>query len=334
MKSLRIWFACITGVSIGTLFGWSNTLFTALMPVFVLVSQDRWNKTVFFQLISGVIWVSVQTKLIIGFLQPYPGPMFFAVALLMLTKCVAMQYKPTYLFGYIGLLIGSILLNFGSYAYFDLTDFIIGVWISAFMTIPICAMAFYLFPEPVNRNPVQPTAKPVQEPKETILQTALGWIGTMVIFLIFQLSSLNDSLSAQASMLMILAPMTLSGARYVAKVRIIGTLAGAIAAMIIQLLLYSFYDNVALYLLTYTITAGVFCRWLAEDAYQSGIGFAAISALTVPLTNNMIPGKQDAFFAILYRSSSIMVAVIAIAIILWLSEQLLKGKQNRYTLIT
>ncbi|MBL4815758.1 MAG: DUF2955 domain-containing protein [Shewanella sp.] len=325
MKPLRIWFACVLGVTISTLLGWSNAMFMALFPVFVLVSLNRWNTGLFVQLILGTFWVSVQVSLIIGFLQPYPVLMLIAVGIMLLFKCFAMHHKSTYIFGYVGLLIGSILLNFGSYQAFDLENFIVGVWIATLMTLPICGLAFYCFPDPIEEGPIMSIQGQDKEPKAILEQTALGWLVAMAAFIIFQVANLNDSLSAQASILVILAPMTLVGSMMAAKIRIIGTLAGCMAAMAIQFVLYDMFDNPILYLVSYAIAAGIFCRWLAKDPVWAGIGFSAISALTIPLTNTMVPGQQDAFFAILYRASSILVAVIATSMMIWLGYKLLKS---------
>ena len=295
-----------------------------LLPVFMLVSLNRWNSGPFFQLFTGVVWVSVQVSFIIGFLQPFPSLMLLAVALMFLAKCFAMHHKSTYLFGYVGLLIGSILLNFGSYSSFDLENFTLGIWGAVLMSLPICALAFYLFPDPIE--PEHVLAVPAQDktPRIMLEQTVLGWFVAMGVFVLFQVASLNDSLSAQASMIIMLAPMTLLGSMMAAKIRVIGTILGCVAAMVIQLLLYDLFDHVVLYILSYAIAAALFCRLLAKGPVQVGIGFSALSALTIPLTNSLVPGQQDAFFAILYRASSIIVAVIVCSVMFWLGYQLIQ----------
>ncbi|WP_415641138.1 DUF2955 domain-containing protein, partial [Shewanella violacea] len=325
MKPLRIWFACVLGVTISTLLGWSNAMFMALFPVFVLVNLNRWNTGLFVQFILSVLWVGIQVSLIIGFLQPYPVLMLIAVGIMLLFKCFAMRSKSTYLFGYIGLLIGSIFLNFGSYQAFDLENFIVGIWIATLMTVPICGLAFYCFPDPVVDKPTMSVQAQDRDPQAILEQTALGWLVAMAAFIVFQVANLNDSLSAQASILVILAPMTLVGSAMAAKIRIIGTVAGCMAGMAIQLVLYNMSDNPVLYILSYAIAAGIFCRWLAKDAVWAGIGFSAISALTIPLTKTLVPGQQDAFFAIIYRTSSILVAVVATSVMIWLAYKLIKA---------
>lgn len=325
MKALRIWFGCVLGFSMCTMFGWSNGMFGTLLPLFILSNLNRWNWGMFIQLIVSVVWVSIQVVLIVGFLQPYPLLMTVAVGIMLLFKCHAMHYKASYLFGYIGLLVGSILLNFGSYVTFDLENFIVGAWVAAIMVIPICALAFYLFPDPIDSNaPILKVEGQSKDPREMLEQTALGWMVAMIVFLIFEIGTLNDSLSAQASMLIMLSPMTVVGSLMMARIRIVGTILGCLAAMAMQLILYDLYDNPILYILSFAIASGYFCKWLAsENPIMKGVGFSAMAALTIPITG-VIPGQKDAFFAILYRVSSIVVAVIITSILIWVCYRLIK----------
>lgn len=325
MKALRIWFGCVVGFAMCTVFGWSNGMFGTLFPLFILSNLNRWNAQMFIQLLISIFWVGIQVSLIVGFLQPYPLLMTVAVGIMLLFKCHAMHYKASYLFGYTGLLVGSILLNFGSYPTFDLENFIIGVWVAAIMMVPICAMAFYLFPDPIEAHTlILKVEGQSKDPRDMLEQTALGWMVAMIVFLIFEIANLNDSLSAQASMLIMLSPMTLVGSLMMARIRIVGTLAGCAAAMAIQLVLYDLYDNPILYILSFAIASGYFCKWLAsENPAIKGIGFSAMAALTIPITG-AIPGQKDAFFSILYRVSSIVVAVIVTSILIWICYRLIK----------
>lgn len=56
---------------------------------------------------------------------------------------------------------------------------------------------------------------------------------------------------------------------------------------------------------------------------MKGIGFSAMAALTIPITG-AIPGQKDAFFAILYRASSIVVAVIVTSLLIWICYRLIQ----------
>nr|WP_237732711.1 DUF2955 domain-containing protein [Shewanella schlegeliana] len=332
-KTLRIWFGCVFGLAVTLAFGWSNGMFAALLPMFVLTQIDRWNSGIIVQLVFAVTWVCIQVSFIVGFFQPYPLLMTLAVAIMLLFKCIAMTHKSSYLFGYIGLLMGSILLNYGSYQGFDLEDFVMGLIASALLTGPVVALAFYLFPEPVVKLPPSSLVNDSEartqidnQRKDHIgmmRQAALGWIIAMVAFILFQVADLKDSLSAQASIFIVLAPMTFVGSMAVAKIRIIGTFLGCLAGMILQLTLYSLANNMILFLLGFAIAAGVFCRWLAVGGIKAGLGFSAMSALTVPLTSSFVPEQQDAFFSICYRFSSIVVAVIGTSLAIWVVHHVL-----------
>ncbi|KJF83287.1 DUF2955 domain-containing protein [Photobacterium angustum] len=325
MKTMRIWFGCVLGLAISMIFGWSYGFFAALLPIMVLMKAERWNLSLLVQLILGIIWVTVQVTFISGFLQPYPVLMTIAVGIMLLAKCKAMINPKTYLFGFSGLLVGSIALNFASYTGFDLEEFNITLWMSGLITAPICALAYFLFPEPETEQTAPSINNDTQRVDHIgmLRQTALGWLVAMVAFLLFQFGDLNDSLSAQASIFIVLAPMTLIGSMAVAKIRITGTFLGCLAGMIIQLGLYSWVNNGILFLMAYAIAAGFFCHWIAQGTIKSSIAFSAMSALTVPLTTSLIPEQKDAFFSILYRFSSIFVAVVATSIVIWITHHFL-----------
>lgn len=324
MKTMRLWFGCVTGLAVTMLFGWSYGFFAALLPIIIMTNADhlRWND--YYQLVVGIIWTTVEVSFINGFFQSSPLLMTVMVGMFFLEKCIAMSKKDNYLFGYVGLLVGSIAFNFASYSNFDLEDFSVTLWCSAVVTIPICALAFYFFPEPQSETKIDETNN-VQRYDHVgmIRQTALGWIIAMLAFFVFQIGDLNDSLSAQASIIIVLAPMTLIGSLAAAKIRIIGTLIGCLAGLVIQIGLYSWSDNGILFIMTYAIAAGFLCSWLALGTIKSSIAFSAMSALTVPLTTSLIPDKKDAVFAIFYRFSSILIAVILTSIAIWVIHHFL-----------
>ncbi|ROS01621.1 fusaric acid resistance family protein [Sinobacterium caligoides] len=318
MKAYRIWFSCVLSLTLSLFFGWTNTMFVCLLPMLMLSRLVRWNSVMFAQMVLAVFWVGIETNVILGFLQPYPLLMSIAVAIMLLSKCYAMQHKASSLFGTIGLLFGSVIINIGSYPGVDLENFTVGFWQASWVAVVVCALAFYIFPEPIAEN--EPVELEVREATSEQLwqQTVLGWLVAMVIFFIFQIAHLNDSLSAQASMLIILSPMTLVGSLQAAKIRVMGTLYGCLAALLIQLGLSAWYDNIVLFVLAYAIAAALFSHWLAGDAVRVGIGFSAMSALIVPLTSSLVPGQQDAVYAIFYRLSSILCAVAITSLLIWL----------------
>ncbi|WP_202800850.1 DUF2955 domain-containing protein [Moritella dasanensis] len=322
MKTMRLWFACVFGLALSMVFGWSYGFFAALLPVFIIARTDDWHCSLINQMVFGIILVTLEVNFISGFLQAYPWLMTVAVAILFLSKCIAMTKPSSYLFGFTGLLVGSIALNFISYPSFDIEDFTVTLWVSAFAIYPICALAYFLFPEPVNLKVVKPHAAAAvpHDHIGVLRQAAMGWTIAMLAFLIFQFADLSDSISAQASIFIVLTPMTFLGSMAVAKIRISGTLLGCVAGMAIQLALSSWANNGLLFLMAFAIAAGFFAWLIAMGGVKSGLGFSALSALAVPLTTAFQPGQQDAFFSIVYRFSSITFAVILTSLAIWLTH--------------
>ncbi len=317
MKTLRIWFGCSLGLGLSMVFNWSYGFFAIMMPLFILGRMDRFNLSALLMVFFTVVWTTLQGTFLLEYLQFHPTLMIVAVGIMMLFKCIAMMNQKTYLFGYIGLLVGSIVLNFASYDFIDIEDFNVNMWVMTFCNILVCALAYWLFPEPESLAPQAEMSTPVKRDIDYISQVAMGWVVAMAAFIIFQVADLYDSLSAQASIFIILTPMTLAGSLGMAKIRIIGTALGCLAGMTVQLTLGSWYGNGLLFWLAFTIAMGTFCHWLTKGEIKGAIAFSAMSALAVPLTTALVPEQKDAFFSILYRFSSIFVAVLLTAMVIW-----------------
>ncbi len=317
MKTLRIWFGCSLGLALSMLFGWSYGFFAIMMPLFILGQMDKFNLPSLLMVCFSAVWTTVQATFIVEYLQFHPTLMLAAVGIMMLFNCIAMMNQKTYLFGYMGLLVGSIVLSFASYDFIDIEEFNVNMWIMTFSNIFVCALAYWLFPEPQSSTEQTMPSTPVKSDVDYISQVAMGWVVAMVAFIVFQVADLYDSLSAQASILIILTPMTLAGSLAMAKIRIIGTALGCLAGMALQLILGSWYGHGLLFWLAFTIAMGPFCLWLTKGQIKAAIAFSSMSALAVPLTTSLVPEEKDAFFSILYRFSSIFIAVLITAMIMW-----------------
>lgn len=317
MKTLRIWFGCSLGLAMSMIFNWSYGFFAIIVPLFILGRIDRFNLSALLMVFFSAVWTTLQATFLLEYLQFHPSLMIIAVGIMMLAKCIAMMNQKTFLFGYIGLIVGSIVLNFASYDFMDIEEFNVNMWVMTFCNIFICALAYWLFPEPESATPQAEMSTPVKRDIDYISQVAMGWIVAMAAFIIFQVADLYDSLSAQASIFIILTPMTLAGSLGMAKIRIVGTALGCIAGMAVQLILGSWYGSGLLFWLAFTIAMGPFCLWLTKGQIKAAIAFSAMSALSVPLTTSLVPEQKDAFFSILYRFSSIFVAVLLTAMVIW-----------------
>lgn len=210
MKTLRIWFGCSLGLALSMIFGWSYGFFTIMMPLFILGRMDHFNLAALLIVFFSAVWTTIQATFLLEYLQFHPTLMTVAVGIMMLFKCIAMMNQKTYLFGYMGLLVGSIVLNFASYNFMDIEEFNVNMWVMAFSNIFVCAFAYWLFPEPKSSAEHIEMSTPVKSDIDYISQVAMGWVVAMAAFIVFQVADLYDSLSAQASILIILTPMTLA----------------------------------------------------------------------------------------------------------------------------
>lgn len=322
MKFLRIWFVCSVGFGLSLLFDWSFGFFAILTPVFVLNISDNMNLPAMVMTVLGGIIASIEGTLAVEFFQTHPVLMCFVVAGMLLTKCIAMMYQATFLYGFAGLLVGSIVLNFASYDAFDISDFNVNLWVILLVVIALYLCASWLFPNRVgDDDPAPLQAPPVRTERDKVGQVAMGWAISMAAFTCYQIFDLIDSLSALVSVLIILAPMTLTGSVAMGKVRVIGTAMGCCAGLIIHVILGQWFSHSLLFWLAYTIAVGIFCFMFSKGPVKSGLGFSAIGALTVPMTTAVVPNQQDAVFSILYRFSAVFTAVVVAVVVMWIIDR-------------
>ena len=296
MKTLRIWFGCSLGLALSMLFDWSYGFFAIMLPLFVLGKMERFSLPMLLMVVASAIWTTLLATFLVELFQPYPILLTVGVGMMMLVNCIAMMKQKTYLIGFMGLFVGSIVLNYASYDFIDIEDFNVNLWVITLANIAICALAFWLFPADEKDVGLSAISTPVKQDIDYIAQVAMGWIVSMAAFGIFQVADLYDSLSALASIIIIIAPMTLAGSMAVAKVRIIGTGLGCISGLGVQLILGQWFSQGVLYWLAFSIAMGIFCHWQTKGQIKSAIGFSAMSALSVPLTTAVIPEQKDAFF--------------------------------------
>lgn len=336
MKTLRIWFACSLGLAITVIFGLDYGFLAILLPMFVLSNTDSFNFALLMLILVSAAWTTIQAMLLVDILGGYPVIFFLAVALVFLVKSIAMTNKKTFLIGYMGIIIGSVILNLSTYPFIDIEDMTITIWVYCLLNIVICALAYWWFPSQEaleqhdpERKGTEPSQAEEQPPQYVAENVFMVWLIAIVAFVTFQVFDLYDSSAAHASVLVILAPMSCAGALKMAKVRVIGTIMGCLAGLGMQLILGLWVDNAFLYWLLFTIAMGPFCYWQTQGPAKGAIAFSAMAALTVPMTTALSPGEKDAFFALLYRFSSIFVAVVISAILIFILQQWFEYRRNK-----
>ncbi|WP_047049986.1 DUF2955 domain-containing protein [Vibrio mexicanus] len=339
MKTLRIWFACSLGLAVTVMFGLDYGFLAILLPMFVLSNTDSFNMPLLMLILISAAWTTIQAMLLVDVLGGYPVIFLLAVALVFLVKSIAMTNKKTFLIGYMGIIIGSVILNLSTYPFIDIEDMAITIWVYCLLNIVICALAYWWFPskkaldqpttEQKSAEPSQAEETEAQPPQYVAENVFMVWFIAIVAFVTFQVFDLYDSSAAHASVLVILAPMSCAGALKMAKVRIIGTIMGCLAGLGMQLILGLWFDNAFLYWLLFTIAMGPFCYWQTQGPAKGAIAFSAMAALTVPMTTALSPGEKDAFFALLYRFSSIFVAVVIGAILIFVLQQCFEYRRRK-----
>lgn len=342
MKTLRIWFGCSFGLAVSMAMDWELGFLAILLPLFVLSISDSLNLPLLLIIFVSAIWSIIQANVLWGVLGSYPPILLTAVAVMFLFKCIAMTKKQTFVVGYMGLIVVSILLHLSSYDFIDVEQISITIGVYCLLNIVICSIAYWLFPDPICDEQYQQRQEVHQQQQDQpadnlkgevelpiqydVTQIMVIWVVVMLSFIVFQVVDLYDSSAAYASILVILAPLTCTGAVDMAKVRVIGTAAGCAAGLVVQLTLGQWYANAFLYWLLFTIAMGPFCYWHTQGKLKSALASSAMASLTVPLTTVLIPGEQDAFFSILYRFSSIFIAVVISALFILLMQKILEYK--------
>ena len=320
MKVMRIWFVCSFGMALSLIFDWDFGFLAIITPAFVLNLEKQYGLAFPVMLVFSIIYSSIEATFIYDFFQAHPLLLTGMVAITMLVKCIAMMHQVTYLFGFMGIFIGSMTYNFASYDFFDITDFNVNMWIISVVTIGSYLLSHLFFPDPKDHQaPADPPDTRTERDK--IAQVAMGWAITMLLFIVFQTMDLFDSLAALVSIVIILSPLNLQGSIGMGKVRVIGTGLGCLGGLIVQFVLGKWFGNPLLFWLAFTIVMGGISSLFAKGMIPSAIAFSAISALSVPLTTALVPEQQDATYNILYRFSSIFVAVLAATTAMYLIDR-------------
>ncbi|BDY05168.1 DUF2955 domain-containing protein [Ferrimonas sp. YFM] len=317
----RLWAGCALAFVMATLGDWRFGAMFA--PIFVLVILSRihhWHTPAMVQLLFSVSFSGALANLLLGFLQGHPVLLLCAMALWMAISCWLLIHPMTFMFGFVNIILGSMLMNLGSFPQFDILDYSLDLGFSALVAVIISALMWRCFPS----EAVPAQAQPPQESQQQILINLVStWLMVMLLYLMFQLMELSDSISAQVAALLMLSQLNLMTSFIAARARLIGTLLGAGAALLLQLLLFTWVDHALLYLLAFALLLGPFVKLVCQGGERSAIGFAGVSSLVV-LMSGVIPGQRDLVYASLYRLGSTVMLICLATLLLLLTHTLTK----------
>ncbi|BDQ64772.1 MULTISPECIES: DUF2955 domain-containing protein [Shewanella] len=320
-QCLRIATGGTIGFTLCKLFGWSNGVFFTVTPMLLLGLVPVISGHAVRQLLASSAIAGLEVGLLGGFFGSHPGMMTPIVFLLFLYRFAAMSRGSLFLFGANGVLSLSIMLHFASYPGTDLNDLIFSNFWATGLSVIIAYLMTALWPDVEPRAAYQPGPKaPHRMRHEALLGASIATLS----FLVFQIFNLRDSMSAQATTLLLLFPMHWNGALDYARKRAIGTLLGVSFGVMVQLFLYDWSGLLILIVPLLWLGLMLFAQAHVKEASGSGVGFGAMTTLGILFGQYLTPGN-DLIFSALYRVSSIFVAIVATLFLCYLLHKLLNS---------
>lgn len=320
-QCLRIATGGTIGFALCKLFGWSNGVFFTVTPMLLLGLVPVISGHAVRQLLASSAMAGLEVGLLGGFFGSHPGLMTPIVFLLFLYRFAAMSRGSLFLFGANGVLSLSIMLHFASYPGTDLNDLIFSNFWATGLSVIIAYLMTALWPDVEPRAAYQPGPKaPHRMRHEALLGASIATLS----FLVFQIFDLRDSMSAQATTLLLLFPMHWNGALDYARKRAVGTLLGVSFGVMVQLFLYDWSGLLILIVPLLWLGLMLFAQAHVKEASGSGVGFGAMTTLGILFGQYLTPGN-DLIFSALYRVSSIFVAIVATLFLCYLLHKLLNS---------
>lgn len=329
MKIFRIWFACSLGLALSLIFDWDFGFLAVLLPFFTLGKMDKFNPLIIVMIFMSALINIIIFSLIWSMFKSHPFILFMCASVVFLCMSLAMVNQKTFLLGFMGLLLGSIYLSLFSYEFMDMEDMSITIIVMCTVNALICSLACFLFPTIGHRD--EEENKQDNDVTPIVIrygEVIMVWMVVMIAFVIFQTIDLYDSSAAYASIIVILAPMTVIGVFEMSIIRVAGTMLGCAIGVSVLLVLGVWFEHVFLFWLLLTIAMGPLCYMQTLDVSKATISVSAMAALFVPLTTVTIPGGSDGFFSIIYRFSSIVVSMLLSVVLVFFISALLRLNLN------
>ncbi|GEM_PF-4147427 len=204
-QTLRIALAGTLALSISSFYNVQYGVFFVVYPLMLVSLVPVFNAHVARQFIFSSVINCIEMVLIIGFLSHWPVIMTLVVFALYVVRFRFMSQGPLFLFGSMGVVCQSTMLNFMSYPTNDWHVLFFSNIEACVLAVCLSALLHYLIPdvEPRMRPPV------IEKDAARIRHESLlsGTVATL-IFIVFQVCNLSDSLSALMAGVLSLFPMS------------------------------------------------------------------------------------------------------------------------------
>ncbi|MDE1236454.1 DUF2955 domain-containing protein [Vibrio aestuarianus] len=320
-QCLRIATGATIGFTFCKLLDWNYGVFFTVTPMLLLGMVPVMNAHAARQLLVSAVVCGLEVGILGGFFGSHPALMTLIAFVLFLYKFACMSKGSLFLFGANSVLSLSIMLHFASYPTTDLNDLISSNFIANFISVIIAYLVTFYIPD---TQPRQPITRPT-EPKGSHRMRHEALMGASIAtlsFIVFQVFDLQDSMSAQATTILLLFPMHWNGALGYARKRAMGTLLGVTFGIAVQLLLYDWSGLLVLVVPLLWIGAMIFSYLHVKESSGSGVGFGALTTLGILFGQYLAPGN-DLIFSAMYRVSSILFAIVATLLATYLTHRLL-----------
>lgn len=320
-QCLRIATGTALGFTLSKFFNWNYGVFYTITPILLMGLVPKLDIDSVRQCIGSALLCSVEVGILTSFFSVHPVLMSLIAFFIFLCKFICMSKGSLFLFGANSVMNLSIMLHFSSFPTTDLNELIFSnIW-GSLLSVVIALLMMTLIPDTENR------ATHATQPKQSHRMRHESLMGALIAtlsFWIFQCLNLHDSISAQATTLLLLFPMHWNGALGYARRRIIGTLLGVSISLVGQLFLYNWSGELILVVPSLWIGLMLFSYVHVKEGQGSGVGFAALATLGILLGQNFTPGN-DLIFTALYRMSSVLFAIVATLISCYLVHRLLNS---------
>ena len=322
-QCLRIATGATIGFTVCKLFGWNYGVFYTVTPMLLLGMVPVMSVHAARQMIFAAVVCGLEVGILAGLFGSHPFMMTMIAFGLFLYKFACMSKGSLFLFGASSVLNLSIMLHFSSYVSTDLNDLIFSNLEANVLSVVVAYLVTFLIPD---AEPRQPPVRP-SVPKKSHRMRHEALMGASIVtmsFLVFQVFDLSDSLSAQATTILLLFPMHWNGALGYARKRAMGTLLGVTFGITSQLVLYDWSDTLLFVVPLLWIGAMIFSYMHVKESSGSGAGFGGLTTLGILFGQYLSPGG-DLIFSALYRVSSILFAIVATLLVTYLVHRFLNS---------
>lgn len=304
-QTLRIAVAGTIALSISTFYNVQYGVFFVVYPLMLLSLVPIFNRHVARQFVFSAAVNCVEMVFIVGYLSQWPVIMTLVVFGLYVMRFRLMSQGPLFLLGAMGVVCQSTMLNFMSYPGSNWHTLIFSNMEACIMAVALSAVLNYLIPDVEPRQPPPRIEKDAARIRHESLLS--GTVATL-IFVIFQICDLSDSLSALMAGVLILFPMSYRGAVMSSIWRAAGVILACLYILVVQLIIYNFSNHMILMMPLIGLGLAFSARLHTMEKVGAGVGFSSITTLGIMFGQNLQPDK-DLVFSDLYRITSVTTAL-------------------------